>query len=417
TKFDNDMRGRGAGGPADETCLGMRIPVVDDGIPSRAASGPPRGFWREQVRITWHLPAVLAALALAGLLAHWWPWLTSRPPRVVLLSGTHYQMGLQHGRLLGAEIRELFHVYVEEGLQAEGFRLANLMGAARRFERYVPGELRDEMRGIADGSGVPYDRILLLNTFPDIIQGRSPRLCSAFAVETRQGLMIGRNLDWEDHDIAHRAGAVFIYAPAGAEPLLSVGWPGMVGVVTGMNRAGLVLTLNLAAATDVVGEATPSLLRLRRVLESARTLDAAVAALGREPRTMAVNLLVASGCEDRAVVLEQSGTRQALVPMTRGQVVTTNFYQLLDILGGAGSDRSATIAACLRRSGPRSRPADLRQALRAVAFPSFGGGLATIQSVIFLPRQHSAEVAIGKLPATAGRFFTVRLPSGQGTYR
>jgi hypothetical protein len=132
---------------------------------------------------------------------------------------------------------------------------------------------------------------------------------------------------------------------------------------------------------------------------------------------MAVNLLVASGREDRAVVLEQSGTRQALVPMARGQVVTTNFYQLLDILGGAGSDRSATIAACLRRSGPRSRPADLRQALRAVAFPSFGGGLATIQSVIFLPRQHSAEVAIGKLPATAGRFFTVRLPSGLGTYR
>jgi hypothetical protein len=102
------------------------------------------------------------------------------------------------------------------------------------------------------------------------------------------------------------------------------------------------------------------------------------------------------------------------VPMTRGQAITTNFYQLLDIPGGAGADRSATIAACLRRGGPGTRTADLRQALRAVAFRSFGGGLVTIQSVIFRPRQLSADVAIGQLPATAGRYFTVRLPSGQG---
>jgi hypothetical protein len=63
-----------------------------------AASHPRRRFWREQVRITWHLPAVLAGLALAGMVAWWWPWLTSTRPQVVVLSGSHYQMGLQHGR-------------------------------------------------------------------------------------------------------------------------------------------------------------------------------------------------------------------------------------------------------------------------------------------------------------------------------
>jgi len=80
-------------------------------------------------------------------------------------------------------------------------------------------------------------------------------------------------------------------------------------------------------------------------------------------------------------------------------------------------ERTPSPAASGARRGfwrARSRPADLRRALRGVAFPSFGGGLATIQSVIFLPRRQSAEVAIGKLPATAGRYFTVRLPSGEG---
>jgi hypothetical protein len=158
-----------------------------------------------------------------------------------------------------------------------------------------------------------------------------------------------------------------------------------------------------------VGEATPSLLRLRAALESATTIDAAVSALGREPRTMGMNLLIAGGRENRAVVLELSGRRQAVVPLTAGQVVTTNFYQSLDLPGGVGSDRSATLAARLRRAGPRTCPADLRRALAAVAFPGPASGLATIQSVIFLPAKLTAEVAIGQLPATAGRFFTVRM--------
>ncbi len=190
---------------------------------------------------------------------------------------------------------------------------------------------------------------------------------------------------------------------------MSVGWPGMVGVVTGMNRAGLVITLNLASAGDLVGEATPSLLRLRAALDTSTTIDAAVSALGREPRTMGMNLLVAGGREDRAVVLELSGRRQAVVPLAAGQVVTTNFYQALDITGGVGSDRSATLAARLRRTGANTRSADLRQALAAVAFPGPASGLATIQSVIFLPAQLTAEVAIGKLPAPSGRFFSVRM--------
>jgi isopenicillin-N N-acyltransferase-like protein len=275
---------------------------------AKPRAAPPRSgraFWREQLRITWHLPATLACLAALALLAHSWSWLASTPPRVVRLSGSHYQMGWRHGRLLAAEIREIFQGYVEHGLVArEGFRLLDLIGSARRFERYVPAGLREEMRGIADGAGVPYERILLLNTFADATLGRSPRLCSALAVQTREGLLVARNLDWEDHDVAHRSGVVFVLEGDGEQAVMSVGWPGMVGVVTGMNRAGLVITLNLASAGDLVGDATPSLLRLRSALDTATSIDAAVSALGREPRTMGMNLLVASGREDRAVVLE-----------------------------------------------------------------------------------------------------------------
>jgi len=135
-----------------------------------------------------------------------------------------------------------------------------------------------------------------------------------------------------------------------------------------------------------------------------------LAGLAALARTMGMNLLIAGARENRAVVLELSGRRQAVVPLIAGQVVTTNFYQALDITGGVGSDRSATLAARLRRTGSRTSPADLRQALVAVAFPGPASGLATIQSVVFLPNKLTAEVAIGNLPASAGRFFSVRMP-------
>jgi predicted choloylglycine hydrolase len=386
---------------------------MSEPLPRPPAAQRRRAFWREQLRITWQLPVVLGALGAAALLAQQWGGLASRPPRVIGLAGTHREMGLRHGRLLAAEIRELFHGYVEEGLVGrEGYSLANLVRGARRFEPYVPPELRDEMRGIAEGSGVPYDHILLINTIPDLTQGKSPRLCSALAVQTREGMLVGRNLDWEDHGIVHRAGVVFVFAPTAGQAVLSMGWPGMVGLVTGMNGAGLVLTLNLAFAGDLVGEATPSLLRLRRALERAATVEEAASALASEPRTLAMNLLIASGAEDRAVVLELSGRRQALVPLAGGGVVTTNFYQSLDIPGGAGGERSAALRACLRRSGAATRPDDLRRALAEVAFPASASGATTLQSVIFLPRQLAAEVAIGQLPATAGRYFPVRLAPG-----
>lgn len=180
--------------------------LLPEGGLTTGSSRVERGFWREQLRITWHLPAVLAGLFALALLAHSWNWLTSTPPRVVRLTGTHYQVGLQHGRLLAAEIREIFQVYVEGGLVArEGFPLAGLIGSAWRYERYIPAGLRAEMRGIADGSGVAYERILLLNTFADATLGQSPRLCSALAVQTRQGLLVARNLDWEESSFSSRS--------------------------------------------------------------------------------------------------------------------------------------------------------------------------------------------------------------------
>lgn len=366
------------------------------------------GWWRKQLRITWHLPVVLIGGVLLSVLALNWNRLTSHPPRVVRLSGTHYEMGLQHGRILSREIRELYNAYVLQGLcQKEGYAEADLVSIGRHYDRFIPEDYRQEMRGIAEGANIPYERILVINTFADATLGKTPRACSALAVSTNQGLLVGRNLDWINHKVAHKSGIVFLLEPKDGHRILSVSWPGLVGVVTGMNDQQLTLSLNLAFATDLDSESTPCLFRLRSILEKTGDLQTALQQQIAEPRTIAMNVLIASGREKQAVVLELSGRQYAVVPMKAGHVVATNFYQLLPIHGGSGSDRNAILNQRLNATGTSTAVEDVESDLGAVRFLGPPDGMVTNQSVVFVPSQLAAYVAIGKFPATSGRYYRV----------
>ena len=117
----------------------------------------------------------------------------AKPPeyqRVIVLQGTHYEMGFQQGRMFANEIRSLYTTLLTSSLlpylnrdqadiagvlkfyagpdYADGkFSKHFLMDSAKKLESYVPKYIKDEMHGIADGSGVSYDHVLLLNMLLD----------------------------------------------------------------------------------------------------------------------------------------------------------------------------------------------------------------------------------------------------------
>jgi len=313
--------------------------------------------------------------------------------------------------MLSGEIAELWQRYVLGGLvEREGLDLDDLADVARHYEAFIPSEYREEMRGIASGAGIPYLRILIMNTFVDAVLGASPRACSAFAIRTDRGLLVGRNLDWINHNVAHRTGVVFVLEPATGRRILHVGWPGQVGVLTGMNDHGLTVSLNMAFAPDVDADAMPALLRLRLALERCDTLAEAAAMIASQPRTIAMNVLLTSARDESALVLELSGHREAIVPMRRGTIVATNYYQALPIRGGLGADRAAAISAALVAADGDLEVRDAVAILKRVAVPGPSSGMLTNQSVIFEPRSLTAYVALGKAPATAGRFYRIQMP-------
>lgn len=122
-----------------------------------------------------------------------------------------------------------------------------------------------------------------------------------------------------------------------------------------------------------------------------------------------MNLLLSSASENRAVVLELSGKRHAIVEMNNGYVVTTNYYQSLPIRGGSGGDRSRILSRDLDGSGASTTIEQAEEYLSHVGLIGSPEGMVTNQSVVFVPQALTAYVAASKLPATSGRYYKIRL--------
>ena len=85
--------------------------------------------------------------------------------RILHLKGTPYEMGYQHGVLLHDEVRAgLQDGIYEELVQGSPISHFLLLRHARHVHSYVPLEYREEMRGLADGAGIAYLDVLVLNS-------------------------------------------------------------------------------------------------------------------------------------------------------------------------------------------------------------------------------------------------------------
>jgi hypothetical protein len=296
---------------------------------------------------------------------------------VIELLGEPYERGRQHGLALGERIRHLRHRLIDDIVFGKGPAMGTaflgvLYGILARMHPNIPGELRAEMRGVADGARVPYRDVLLINCFDDVLHaliqlnpvlapfmhhrfvkpvlgwlGAPPTpvpgfACSAFALTGRASAtgtpIHGRNLDYLINDgfvdpdgIVPRElrehVVVFVVRPTRGQPFASVGWPGFVGLVTALNGAGLSLACLTSTVSQETANGTPLLLLYRMIAQHARTFDEAEWLLRGTRRTIGNNLTAASGPANDVRGFEFTMSRVRTVPSKDGLVVATNHFQ------------------------------------------------------------------------------------------
>lgn len=386
-------------------------------------------------------------------------WLEERDGiTVVHFKGTPRQMGAQHALLLGQKAQVLGKAMIPTG-QPQGPTDQNQQPSSQppndqaltymqnyiipTLLRQTPARYIDEMKGFmaAVGGGETDEAIiplLLGNASQDLglVFGVGGGACTAFAAwgsaTTDGGLIHGRNLDYLGLRELGRMAVVAIYEPAGYYPFIAITYPGLFGVMQGMNIKGISIsmTYSLAQPSHVSIDGVPFMLLLRRVLEEAATLDDAISIIKNTPRTVGLTILVSDGKIPAARVVEVAADRYVIREPAANVIWATNRYetpamkevQMPGWLASERRDRRLRTALSVESEGSLL-PLDVQKAVGLLRDRLTDGSLVgrinnpgTIVSAIFTPgtlRMWAAVVSEGGTAADS-RFHAFDLAAELG---
>jgi isopenicillin-N N-acyltransferase like protein len=216
---------------------------------------------------------------------------------------------------------------------------------------------------------------------------------------------LGRNLDYPSLGYAQEFTLVTVYRPKDAKhAFATVGFPGLMGCLSGMNDAGLAVAV-LEVHQVLSGEkrfdpnGTPYALCYRRLLEECSTIAEAQSLLESMTRTGLSNLVVAD--REGVATFEITPERIVVRHGSRGTCVSTNHFIAkelkpeigLNIFDTHGRFASLTKVSELER---KLSTADLQVALHSVNLKNL-----TLQTLVFECATLRLHLACGSIPASA----------------
>jgi isopenicillin-N N-acyltransferase like protein len=328
---------------------------------------------------------------------------------VLEVSGSSQEMGAQIGEL-GAKPGSRAMAYPKDFLrqvQME-FMWPVLVRLAKPLLSNFPEDHLAELEGIATTVQQGRDELIAANTMFDLLRGLG---CSTFAVEASRSAtgkpMFGRNLDFPTLGYLHEFSLVTIYHPAGKRSFASVGFPGCIGVISGMNDAGLtVAVLEVYESKDGSPKfdhrGTPYALCFRRLLEECATVAEAEKLLRTMNRTTWVNLAV---CDTKkAAVFEITPQSVEVRGTIHGTCASTNHFRTNALAKELECWRYPILEELQKASTTPVSLEQLKKALHRVNQDDL-----TLQTMIFEPVDLRLHLAIGATPSSALPMQTIEL--------
>lgn len=306
----------------------------------------------------------------------------------------------------------------------------------RDLPRYVNADLSMEIYGLSRGVRDPfpeigplYHRLLNYHAAHDIshaVMDHPLVGCTSFAARgkaTADGhLIVGRNFDFDAGKCFDTNKIVMRVKPDKGYGFISVGWPGLVGVVTGLNDKKISISINAAQSTDVRRIGTPVSLVMRQVMQYAATLDEAVEIIRKSEVFVSDCYLLADGKTGEAAVVEKTPLRTQVRRMDGDHIVCSNQFMTAELAGdarnilymkeGTSVARYDRMEALVKENAGRIDPVVAAGILRDRALPGgVDGGLGNPAALNSLVATHSVIT-----DATAGVIWVSAAPHQLGAY-
>jgi isopenicillin-N N-acyltransferase like protein len=318
---------------------------------------------------------------------------------VVSVAGTPEQMGQAIGTLLKKPLNALLNKKEEV---AHGFGMNKapdvLLKTARLAVGSFPDSQRRELTAVAKAADVDLDTVLFANIVYEISHFPA---CSTLAVEPERskeaGPLFGRNLDFPTFGFLDQYSYILVERPEGKHAFVSMTFPSVVGVFSGMNDAGLCLAqleVNQSADQSPVVNlfGTPVAMCFRRLLEECTTIDEAEKLLGEQNRMMMCNLAVCD--RTQAAVLEVTPKSVVRRPAEKGLCPCTNHFRTPELAVDTQCSRYSSLMKA-------QKIAELGVPDVARLLDSANQGQFTIQTMVFEPAALKAHVSFGPPPSSS----------------
>jgi predicted choloylglycine hydrolase len=204
---------------------------------------------------------------------------SKREIREVKLSGSGYELGLQHGKLLNKEIAEIIKRMKQNMAKGneDPEQVIKAFFAYAQFtddiKKYAP-ELYEEVRGIADGSGQPFNDIMVLNLLDEFWvylnnqQNIENHHCSGMGVPSINGSKsyIAQNMDIEPYTDGFQILIRLSRTRSRPEQFILT-YPGCIAL-NGMNETGIGACMNTLMQLKASPKGLPVAFIVRRIINS-----------------------------------------------------------------------------------------------------------------------------------------------------
>jgi hypothetical protein len=365
---------------------------------------------------------------------------------IVYLKGSPLEIGFADGTLM----QDKMHTLETEFLQMVRGYVPNpwvksllkdyIFWRNRHLSDFVPEEIRLEIYGTTLGcqdnhpeEGNFYNRLLNYHAAHDVsyMMIDNPFIanhagCTAFGAwsnaTAEAHLITGRNFDWEAAEVFSRDRVVEMFEPDEGIPFISLAWAGMKGVVSGMNRAGVSVTINGAPSKLPNETGTPVAIVARDVLQHAHNLDEALKIVRNAHVFVSTLWLVGSRADGKFVVVEKTPGTTDVREADGDSIVCPNHFeteslkglpQNTDYMGGATSvSREQRMKELLQQNAGKI---DAKLAVDFLRDRDLPGG-------IFAGNGHrgsiNAFIATHAvvMDLTAGIFYAACPPNGEGKF-
>lgn len=217
---------------------------------------------------------------------------------ILRLEGKPYDRGVQHGTLLKEKIQANVEGFIDAPGLDQSPRVKAFHAHLSTLLASIPSHYLEEMRGVAYGADVPFEKILMLNLFPEMFH------CIGLTVQNEatfdHSLYHVRVLDYGAVLGLQQSAILMVVKPEDKHAFVSVGYAGFVGSVTGMNEKKI-------AMGEIGGDGyghwngIPMAFLIREVLENSATLEEAKELLKTSPRTCEYYYVLSDGNQEKAV--------------------------------------------------------------------------------------------------------------------